>query len=190
MIRNDDSDRKEAARLRKVAAHRGLPRLKAYLSLLHSAESILLYGELKEDLVAWLTGHITLLEENTDLMMDNDDHSLWWNRPNLDHDYAGPVTRESHHYTVTEVAEWTNYADTLDRRFEERRAKREAALAEAERALAASQAIPENRPPSTPPWLRPLRSSRTRCRCGNSARTCPPLVGTAFPTTTASTAWA
>ena len=142
MIRNDDSDRKEAARLRKVAAP-WPPHLKAYLSLLHSAESILLYGEPKEDLVAWLTGHITLLEENTDLMMDNDDHSLWWNRPNLDHDYAGPVTRESHHYTVTEVAESLNYADTLDRRFEERRAKREAALAEAERALAASQAIPE-----------------------------------------------
>ena len=141
-IRNEDEP-EEAARLRKVAAHRGLPRLKAYLSLLHSAESVLLYGEPKEDLVAWLTGHITLLEENTDLMMDNDDHSLWWNRPNLDHDYVGPVTRERHHYSITEVADALNYADTLDRRFEERRAEREAALAEAERALAASQAIPE-----------------------------------------------
>ena len=103
MIRNDDSDRKEAARLRKVAAHRGLPHLKAYPSLLHSAESILLYGE-PGGFGRAADGHITL-EENTDLMMDNDDHSLWWNRPNLDHDYAGPVTRESHHYTVTEVAE-------------------------------------------------------------------------------------
>ena len=142
-IRNDDYERNEAARLRAVAAHRGLPRLKAYLSLLHSAESVLLYGEPKEDLVAWLTGHITLLEENTDLMMDNDDDSLWWNRPNLDHDYVGPVTRERHHYTITEVADALNHADTLDRAAEERRAEREAALAEAERALAASQAIPE-----------------------------------------------
>ena len=144
-IRNDDSERKEAARLRKVAAHRGLPRLKAYLSLLHSAESILLYGEPKEGLVAWLTGHIALLEENTDLMMDTDDHSLFWNSPNTEtHDASdGPVTRDACDYTVTEVAETLDYADTLDRRFEERRAKREAALAEAERALAASQAIPE-----------------------------------------------
>lgn len=145
MIRNDDSDRNEAARLRKVAAHRGLPRLKAYLSLLHSAESIMLYGEPKEGLVAWLTGHIALLEENTDLMMDTDDHSLFWNSPNSDtHDASdGPVTRDLCDWTVTEVAEALNEADTLDRRFEERRAKREAALAEAERALAASQAIPE-----------------------------------------------
>lgn len=111
--------------LRVEAVHRGLPRLKAYLSLLHSEESILLYGEPNKSLVAWLKAHIAFLEENPDLMMeDQDPESMFTNVPNGWDDDATEytVTRDSH--GLVEVAETLAHADDIVRRAAKARAAR------------------------------------------------------------------